>query len=427
MTYQEAIDFLYDLQRSGVKLGLKRVKKLLSLLGNPHKNLQVIHVGGTNGKGSVTTFISSILKEAGFRIGTYTSPHLTRFNERIAINGRQIKDEEITSLVEEIRPQVLKVGSTSFGHPTFFEVTTAMAFLYFQRMKPEFVVCEVGLGGRLDATNVLSSLIQVITNIGVDHIDYLGNSIPCIAKEKAGIIKNSGTVIVGIYDQKVLRIFERICSKRNATLFKIWRDMGWRLISSNRSGQIFSIKGIVNRYDNLHIKLLGNHQILNAVLSVGVVELLRKFGIVVKEEGIRLGLAKAQLPGRLEIIRKNPLIVLDVAHNEDGARALRNAIVSLFTYDRLILVIGILKDKAIDNILEILTPLASTVVVTQPMVNRATELDVLLRMALRYNRNTVGFKEVKDGVRFAQALATESTLILITGSHFTVSEARNFL
>jgi len=427
MEYQEAMGFLYGLQRFGIQLGLERTKRLLSFLGDPHEDLRVIHVGGTNGKGSTTTFISSILKEAGFRVGRYTSPHLMRFNERITIDGHEIRDEEIISLVEEIRPYVLKIGS-SLGDLTFFEVVTGMAFLYFQRMRPDFVVCEVGLGGRLDATNILSSLIQVITSIGIDHTDYLGDSLLSIAEEKAGIIKDGGIVIASKNSQEVLSLLERCCMKKRATFFQIERDMGWKIISRDERGQTFNIKGIFNQYDDLYIKLLGDHQIMNATLSVGAVELLRRFGIDVKEEAIRLGLSKTQVTGRLEVVSSHPFIIIDVAHNEDGARALKDAISSsLFPYDRLILVIGILKDKAIDKMLDILASFASIVVVTEPCVDRAAELDLIYRMALRYNRNTVGFKEVNDAVSFAKAEATASDLILITGSHFTVSEAKRFL
>lgn len=429
ITYPEALKYIYDLDKYGIKLGLKNIEYLLFLLGNPHQKLNIIHVGGTNGKGSTSSLICSILKSAGFKVGLYTSPHLVDFTERMKINYRSINQKKVATLLERIKPLVEKVAHTPYyTHPTFFEVITAMAFIYFFEEKVDFLVLEVGLGGRLDATNVCEPLISVITHIDYDHMDKLGNSLEEIAREKGGIIKSGGIVITSNQFEKVDQEINKIARQRNSIIYKVGREIKYEIIKSDLKGIIFNLHGIYNNYINLPTPLLGRHQAENAATAITAVEALKIKGICISEKEIRDGLEKVKWPGRLEIIQKNPMIVLDGAHNPNGMKVVRQTLEEIFYYHRLVLVLGIFADKDYKEMIKIIAPLADLIIATKAKNPRATPPQIIAKEAAQYiDRNKIMVtKNIPQAIDYAIFNSNEDDLICITGSLYTVGEAKRY-
>ncbi|MBI5894241.1 MAG: bifunctional folylpolyglutamate synthase/dihydrofolate synthase [Deltaproteobacteria bacterium] len=400
-SYKNILQYLYGLERFGIRLGLARVNALLKLLGNPHKKFPIIHVGGTNGKGSVSAMLASILQEAGCKVGLYTSPHLVRFNERIRIDGKEITNRKIVELTERIRnnppliPPFLKGGE---GGLTFFEFTTAMAFLYFAEEKVDIAVIEVGLGGRLDATNVCKPLVSIITNVSREHEDILGKGIKKIAVEKAGIIKENGILITAAQQPSALKIFDRICRQKNAKICRIGKDFFVKGVKGSRGQGVkglyphgstgaFSFKGRRWIYKNLKTNLLGRHQYKNAGLALFALEMIGKKGFKITEDAVRTGLKNVKCNGRLQIISKEPTIVLDSAHNPAGAKVLRDSLLKEFCYKKLILVIGIMADKDIKGFLSNIAQIADLVILTKPNTPRAAKKEILVTTAKSLAKN----------------------------------------
>ncbi|MBA3051936.1 bifunctional folylpolyglutamate synthase/dihydrofolate synthase [bacterium] len=466
MTYRETLVYLDDLERLGIKPGLSRIKKLLYLLGNPHRRLRVIHIAGTNGKGSTAAFISSILKESGYKTGLYISPHLTDFRERISINGKRIPSTSAARILTECKTLaarrvrgIKKPGSTSLEYLTYFEIVTAAAFSHFAREKVDFAVVETGMGGRWDATNVVKPLISVITNSDYDHMDILGANISSIAAEHAGIIKKGAPVITAS-SGKALQVIKKVCRQRNTRLFHINTDINYEFLKSDLKRQSFNIypagnngeNGVFSEFKNLTIPLLGKYQLTNACCAVAAIELLRaperacprgktrKGGVVnapwracprpselISDESIRKGLSKTRWPGRLEIVNRSPLVILDGAHNLPAAKQLRKALLEfLGNNKRLILVLGILKDKEVGKIVRELVPLAFKVIVTSSKTSRAVLPDDLYKIAVKYNRNVSVISEVEEALQYALCEAKKNDIVCITGSLYTVGEARRF-
>ena len=458
MIYQEALNYLYNLEGKGQKFRLANIRALLRLLGNPHHLLKAIHIGGTNGKGSTAAFISSILQAGGYKVGLYTSPHLWCLRERIAINNVPISPRKLTKLVALVKPLIKKVGwLPGKNQPTFFETVTALAFLFFAKEKVDFLVCEVGIGGRLDATNVLQPLVSVITNIDFEHKDKLGETIAQIAREKAGIVKRKGVVITASKKREALSVIEEICRRKETRLFRVGKDIRWRPVKSSLRGETFQVVGIYSYYPSLTIPLIGDHQIENASTAMAAVEALGMSGIFIPPEAVKEGLAKTSWPGRFEIVRKSPLIILDGAHNPAAAKVLKETLVnlshrnsfsislppegnyrslspggregSLPTAGRgegvnLILILGILNDKDISGIVKELVPLAREVVVTRPQTERAMEPDDLAREVRRYTPNVTVRRRVKNALSYALKQASTEDTILLAGSIYLVGEAR---
>ena len=429
ITYPEALKYIYDLNKYGIKLGLKNIKYLLFLLGNPHQKLNIIHVGGTNGKGSTSSLICSILKSAGFKVGLYTSPHLVDFTERMKINYRSINQKKVATLLERIKPFVEKVAHTPYyTHPTFFEVITAMAFIYFFEEKVDFLVLEVGLGGRLDATNVCEPLISVITHLDYDHMDKLGNSLEEIAREKGGIIKSGGIVITSNQFEKADQEINKIARQRNSIIYKVGREIKYEIIKSDLKGIIFNLHGIYNNYINLHIPLLGRHQAENAATAITAVEALKIKGICISKKAIRDGLEKVKWPGRLEIIQKNPILILDGAHNPNGVKVVRQTLEEIFCYHRLVLVLGIFADKDYKKMIKIIAPLADLIIATKAKNPRATPPQIIAKEAAQYiDRNKIMVtKNIPQAINYAIFNSHKDDLICITGSLYTIGEAKRY-
>lgn len=417
MNYTEMMKYLNSFGRFGSKLGLERTLELLKLLGNPQNDFKSVHIAGTNGKGSVTAMMSSILQESGFRVGMYVSPHLDDFRERIVVDGVQIPRKALISLVEKVKPLIPETGLSS-TQPTFFEVTTAIAFKYFSDRKVDYAVVEVGLGGRLDATNVITPEVSIITNIGLEHTEVLGRTMGLISAEKGGIIKEGVPVVTAEKKREALEVFERICKEKNAKLIQSTKYASLRNVKCGLNGCTFDLKTPMRNYFGLKVKLLGEHQVENAALSIIAAE-----QIGADECPIRSGILKTKWPGRLEILQKKPLVVMDSAHNPPAMRALKNSL-ELFRYKRLILVIGVMKDKEICEIAREIVPAADFVVINKPNLERAAQPEVIRKEAEKYGKPMEIVEDVKSSVKYAKSIAREDDLVLITGSIYMLSEAR---
>ncbi|GAG74234.1 unnamed protein product [marine sediment metagenome] len=428
-TYAEALDYIYDLTKYGIKLGLKNINYLLYLLGEPHKKLKIIHVSGTNGKGSTCSLISSILQSDGYKVGLYTSPHLVDFTERIEINRTPIERKKVSELLERIKPSIKKVANTpSYGHPTFFEVITSMAFLYFFEEQVDFLVLEVGLGGRLDATNVCEPLISVITHIDYDHMDKLGNSLEEIAREKGGIIKPEGIIISSKQYDKAYKEIKKIVDEKNSLIYSTGSEISYEIVKSDINGVIFDLKGIYRNYKNLYTPLLGRHQAENAATAISAIEALKIRGVKISEKAIRAGLEKVKWTGRLEIIQNNPTLILDGAHNPSGVKIVRQALEEIFSYHRLILVLAIFADKDYKKMIQILAPNADLIITTKAKNPRATPPQIIAKEAAQYieKNKIIVTEDIPQAINSALSNSKEDDLICITGSLYTIGEAKRY-
>lgn len=418
-SYEATRERLYKLQRFGIKLGLDTITSLLSELGNPQRRVPVLHVAGTNGKGSVAAITASILQAAGFRVGLYTSPHLLDFRERIRIRGACIPEDRIVDLFDSI--QALPSFAES---PTFFEVATAMAFQYFAEERVDVAVLEVGLGGRFDATNVCLPICTVITNISFDHEKYLGSSLEAIAFEKAGILKQNVPFVMGPVDQSVEDVLQEQAGRKQARTFRFGRE--FRHLS-HPSGE-FDFIGMEQRYVNLRCALEGEHQTVNAICALAALEASMMSGSPISEWAVRQGLEQVSWPGRLEQLRRHPLTLCDGAHNPAAAECLKLYLQQNVQRERRrILVIGMMQDKNVRGFLKTLVPLADAVILTQINSPRAATVRAL-REALPviecpvYERDDPG-----AAIDLAIGLASENDLICVTGSLFLVGHVKSLM
>lgn len=427
MDYEEALSWIHGISRFGMNMGLKRIETLMHYLGDPHRKLKFLHIGGTNGKGSTAAFAAAALEAGGYRVGLYTSPYLVQFTNRMSINGIDIPRERLVELVGRVKPLVEKISASDAGHPTEFEVVTAIAFTYFAEEAPDIVVLEVGLGGRLDATNVVQPLVTVITTVSLEHTQVLGNTVEEIAREKAGIIKE-GVPVVTMAGGGALEVLEDTCRHRNAPLYRLGVQFGAEKINGSIKGQSFNYKGLYRDYSDMYIPLLGSYQVDNAALSLAALELLTEKGFSLSEQSVRSGLAATEWPGRLEVMRRSPLVVLDGAHNLEAFRELRRSVESTFTYRRLILVLGVLGDKAMESILQEILPLVDVLVVTAPNSPRAADPADVKEIASKLMPGTVYIrKSIPEAVALAVSLARAPDLVLVAGSLYLISDARHYL
>ena len=431
MTYPQAIAYLYELQRFGVKLGLENIRRLLTAVGDPHRRFPSILIGGTNGKGSTAVFLASILTTAGYRVGLYTSPHLLDFTERIRIDGEAIAHADVARLTDELRSVVTDIflaphtshpAPRTVSHPTFFEVTTALAFLHFARRKADFAVVEVGLGGRFDATNLLDPEVAVITNIALEHEDYLGKTLGAIASEKAGIIKEGARVVTATDAPEALAVIAEACHNRGATLFDVRATCDWKVTRSDLSGQRFVVAQAGHQTEEFCIRLLGRHQVTNAVTALAVARLLRTRADAISEPAIRDGLYRTRWPGRLHLFPGHPLVILDGAHNPAGAKALRAFLEEQRFAGRLILVFGVLQDKDWIAMLQELGPLAKRVILTRPESERAADPRGLVE-AERFCSKLEILEDVAEAITLARSVADPEDAVVVTGSLFIISAA----
>lgn len=424
--YKNFIKYLNSLQLFGVKLGLDNISTLLERLGNPQNDYKTIHIAGTNGKGSVTSFCSSILSEAGHRTGMYTSPHLISLTERIRVNNVEITKEVLLSLGESIKKEVEQLKKEGI-QITYFEFLTALAFLYFQQQEVEIAVIEVGLGGRLDATNVINPEVSIITNIAKDHTHILGDDLLSIAKEKAGIIKENGILVTIEKNGDILNLFKNICREKNSDFVDV-SSYDIRVMSSNIDGQELLVKSKMDKYD-IKTTLFGEHQKDNILAAIMAVEALQIQGgpeeIQVPKSSLVKGIFKAKWPGRLEVLQENPLVLLDCAHNPAGMKELVRSL-KVFNYHKLILVLGTSDKKDYKEMVRLIHPMIDEVIITKAKY-RGMDAKVLAREIESHGtdaKNLQIIENVVSATNKAMENAGENDLVLIAGSIFMAGEAR---
>ena len=413
----QATAWVFDLQKFGIKFGLSSTLSLLARLKLPYQEGRYIHIAGTNGKGSVAAMLSAILTRAGYPVGLFTSPHLVSFNERYRLKDQEVPAEDLLDLINEVRAAVDLAEP-----PTFFEFATAMAFLYFLKSGAGPIILETGMGGRLDATNIVEPLVAVITNISRDHEDHLGEGLLAIAGEKAGIIKPGAPLVTMARQKQVVDRFRHRCQEVGAPFYQGGVDFR----SRGKSKGAFDYFGITRQIVGLTLNLKGRHQYGNAALALAVVELLSKAGFPVSEAAIREGLLAARWPGRLEQLAQDPRIWLDGAHNPAAALTLAQNLKQTRGNGRLIMVMGVMADKDVDTILARLLPLAQTVIFTQPQYFRAATTRDLAKRAQPYGLEIMQVPRVAAAVRQAQSLAGPEDRIIVTGSLYTVGEAKAY-
>ena len=416
MDYKQALEYINGVSWRSTKPGLERITELLSRLGNPQAQLRYIHVAGTNGKGSISAMLASILKKAGLTVGLYTSPYVNRFNERMMINGKSIEDSEVAQLVEEIKLH----ADAMDDHPTEFEMMTAVALLWFCRRECNIVVLEVGMGGRLDATNVIACPdCCVIANIGLDHTAVLGDTLEQIAYEKAGIIKEGSSVVMYQQPGEVMEVIRDVCYERNAELtVPDFDDIHPEFDS--RDGQVFSYDG-----EAYAIPLLGEHQLKNAATVLEVINVLRRQGWEIEHEAVEAGLYAVSWPARFEIVHTEPWFVVDGGHNPQCAQALSASITQYFPDDKRVLLIGVLRDKDYAGIVRILAPLFDAFVTVMPDTPRALPGAELAKLFEPYGKEIQICGSIDEGVRTAMDIADElEGMVCACGSLYICGDIR---
>jgi len=432
MNYQQALDYIYSyidyevvprLRYNSANYDLRRMGELLARLGNPHLKARSVHIAGTNGKGSIAAMVASALGASGYTTGLYTSPHLNCLNERIRVDGELISDEELVALVERLKPEVEAVDQeATYGRLTTFEFLTALAFAHFEQKGVDFQVLEVGMGGRLDATNVIDPEVCVITSISFDHMDVLGDTLAEIAAEKAGIIKPGSIVVTSPQPDEVAGVIKETCRGCGAQLIMVGSDVTRQGLGFDLARQLLRVEGRKGSYE-LSIPLLGQHQLDNAATAVAALEVLAGKGLNISREGIINGLGRVSWPGRLQILSHHPLVVVDGAHNIDSARRLKQSIEQYFDFDRAILVIGTSCDKDIASIVSELLPLFDKVIVTRSRHPRAMAPAPLVAEFARHGVKAQAVEGVPSALSQALALAGDKDLLCVTGSLFVVAEA----
>ncbi len=414
--YNKCLKDLFGLRRFGIKLGLDTILKLLEGLGNPQDRFSIVHVAGTNGKGSIASSITSILHAAGYRVGLFTSPHLVKFNERIQINKNLISDEEVIRAYEAV-----KNVNSGAREPTFFEYSTAMALYEFAEQKVEWAVMETGMGGRLDATNAISTNLTIISNISLEHKSYLGNTLSEIAREKAGIIKPGIPLVTGVKQKSAFDVIRQIAERNDAPVYRLGYEFK---IQRKKEQASFSYRGIDSFWPNLKLGLRGNHQYENAALGLAACEVLNRNGLSISLDQIRQGLLDTRWPGRLEIVSTMPTVILDGAHNMMAARNLAKYLSEEFSGKKITLVIGILDDKPYKSMLKSLLPFCHRVILSKPKINRALEPEILFQVAKGMVNDCKIIKDVKEAVSYAIDSGDSDDAVCIAGSLYVVGEAK---
>jgi dihydrofolate synthase/folylpolyglutamate synthase len=416
MNYEETLSYLYNLERFGIKLDLSNITAVLSRLGNPQERFPAIHIAGTNGKGSVAAMLHSILGEAGYNAGLYTSPHLVDFRERIRVGQELIERDFILDFVSKLKDEIDQRGYT------FFEVTTAMAFEYLASKKVDLAVIEVGLGGRLDATNMITPLISIITNIGLEHTKQLGDVIPQIANEKAGIVKRGVSAITAVEQPEAFEAIRAVCAQRKSELIRVQDTSSYSISDSSIYGSIFNFSSNSFGYHDLELNLAGEHQVRNALTALTTIQKLTDIGWKVGEESIRGGLRRVNWRARLEVFETKPLVLLDVAHNPPGMKALIDDLDRLFPGKSIIFVFGVMEDKDHHSMLKEICRKAKFIVLTKADYKRAAEPDDLKEIVEKEEIPFEIISKVKQAYLYALGKAETDDIICITGSHFTVGE-----
>ena len=426
MKYEEAMKYITEVGNFGSNYGLERTYKLLEHLGNPERDLKLIHIAGTNGKGSTTSMITEILMGEGYKVGMYTSPFIEEFEERIQINRNNIPKESLAILMDEIKVAVDKVIEAGYNHPTEFEIITVLMLLYFKKENIDFGVIEVGLGGTLDSTNVIKPIIQVITSISFDHTNLLGNTLEKIAREKAGIIKKGIPTVIYPQQEEVLKVIKNKCFEMDSELY----------IANNEN---LKFKNIVNldkpyqllKYNNeidILLPLLGEHQIINLSVAMQAIEVLNNKNIIdISIANIVKSIKNVSWKGRLEVLSNNPYVVIDGAHNIQGIKTLSRNLKKYFKYENLYLILGILADKDVEEMIKIITPMAKKVYSVTPNSIRGELAESLKDEVSKFNKNCKAFDKYEEAYLEALNDASEKDLILASGSLYMIGDMRKII
>lgn len=426
-TYSEALDWIHARLRLGIKPGLARMEWMMERLGHPELKMKTVHIGGTNGKGSTVTFLRSILEAEGYSVGTFTSPYIEQFNERISVNGKPISDEEIVHLTNIIVPLANELEETELGGPTEFEVITAMSFYYFANVNQvDIVLYEVGLGGRFDSTNIIQPIASIITNIGLDHTSILGHTYEEIAFEKAGIIKEGVPTFTAVKNVNAINVIKEQAKKMHAPLYILNQEFSISSHSPKPTGEEFSLRSANQHFTQLEINMIGQHQTENAALAVMAAQSINQDeNFSISENAIRTGLKKAYWPGRFEIISNNPLIIIDGAHNDEGISALVHELSNRYSNYPIHIVFAALKDKKLDQMIAQLDQIADEISFVSFDFPRAAEAVDLYAISHSNNKN---FSEKWEThlANCIQNLQPKSVLV-VTGSLYFISEAKPYL
>jgi dihydrofolate synthase/folylpolyglutamate synthase len=428
MNFDEALDWLFNVRRFGPKRTLKPTKKFLKLFGTPQNHFKSIHIGGTNGKGSTSAFTASILQSAGYKVGLYTSPHLERFNERIKVNGLEISDEEVARFLSKARiffEQMLNYPIPM--HLRFFDIITGVCFKYFEEQQVDFGVIEVGLGGRLDATNVLEPLVSIITNIGYEHVNILGPTLEDIAFEKAEIIKSGIPIVTAETNPRILKIFEKKAKEQNSPIINVNKETRYQRLTMDSYGQVFNLKTLKTNYKNLQIPLLGEHQISNAITALSAIETLSRFSFCIQHKAIVQGLKTIYWPARLEVINRNPLVLLDCAKDAEATLAIKKTIQKNFPKKRIIAIISISSDKNIEGMIDNLAQIVECFIITKHSVTyRATEPEILINEITKYGKPYEVYLDRNEAFKRALEKANPKDMVLVIGSVYLAGDARAY-
>ncbi len=412
--FNETVEFLYSLEKFGILLGLENITSLLQQLGNPQNKFATIHVAGSNGKGSTSAYIYGMLRSAGYKAALYTSPHLNDFRERIMLNGSMISKEDIIETTEKIR-RICNPERT-----TFFEFTTAIAFDAIARSKPDIAVIEVGLGGRLDATNTIQPLVTVITDISREHEDYLGKGIASIATQKAGIIKPGVPLVTAAGRSEARRVILEIAQNKSAPVKEFGRDFRARKAAIG----VFDYWSDNLSLENVSFSMPGSHQMKNSALAIAVIEELRDQGYKISEAAIRDGIKKTVFPGRFEILQRRPVVIIDGAHTPEGMRLLKSTFRRRYPGIKPLLLLGILQDKDREALLNIIAPIAREVVCVPPESERAIDPEELAAMVRKRGVPANSASDITEGFKMLMKRATEDDVILTTGSLYVIGPVR---
>ncbi|MFT4416496.1 bifunctional folylpolyglutamate synthase/dihydrofolate synthase [Fredinandcohnia humi] len=428
--YDQALSWIHSRLRLGIKPGLARMEWMMERLDHPEKKIKAIHIGGTNGKGSTVSYIRNILQEAGYTVGTFTSPYIESFNERISVNGTPIDDKEIVSLLQVVKPLADELEQTELGGPTEFEVITAMALYYFgTNPEIDFVIMEVGLGGRLDSTNVITPLLSIITSIGYDHMSILGNSIKEITSEKAGIIKEQRAIISGVTQKEAIEVIKNKANRIGSPYYQLEHDFFILNHQPIESGESFSIRTPMDMYKDLTLSMKGTHQIRNASLAIMAITLLQEqFLLEINYKELREGLQKTKWIGRFEQVLSQPQVILDGAHNPEGVTSLIDTLKTHYNEKKVHIIFCAMKDKKLDTMISQLENVADTLTFTSFDFPRAASSNELYENSSKKEANFIveNWKEAIDS-KISELLHEKDAVLVITGSLYFISEVRNYL
>ena len=432
-TYEEAVGWITRLMPlHGIKPGLERTQALLEKLGNPHRRLKFIHVAGTNGKGSTCAFLASVIRKAGYDVGVFTSPYLEKYTNRIQTNGEDIPEASVVALANRIKPLVDEL-EPDYGALSMFEISTVLAILHFAtETYPDFVVWETGMGGRLDSTNVVAPLVSVITNVGLDHTDVLGETIQQIAREKAGIIKPGVPVVSTATHPEAAEIIRETALARKSSLYEIGDKFSYETKEVQQGQQTFDFDGPFRKLPKVRISMDGLHQQANAALALMTLEVLRQYyALVVDDEDLYAAMLDTQWKGRLELVSREPRILLDGAHNPDGAKSLAETLRTVYTYDKLVFVLGMVRNKNHPEYLRHILPIVDTLIVTEPDFFKkmpAAELALeaeAQRDAISAAADVTLSPDWREALELARRSAGPEDLVVVSGSLYFLSDVRS--